>query len=476
MATAAAPASSSGLNPFSNPEAALICAVCLSDFDAGHRRPLILPRCGHTFCRICMKDLAARGDIVCPSCRTKYPSELEVDDLPINFNIQCLASSTSTGAPLPVTRSKSQPQGEDDGSKCVEHRIRLVFWCTSCEVPACGECLYESHPPPAHHICRIHEVVMKIKEKAEVMTSESAKDVVKRMGESLLRSLRDVSDLQEAAHLLHEVTRLGRSAQGANDLPSITSVFESAKSVRQRVASLDYSTLDAGSLSPRSETIIATRPAVLALSENGCLAKVMVEKMGIHIYSLQSASTAYSVAVKLGILTACVKKEAPMTFLDIKAGERKLGRVYITLHGAMRRSQQFMALCLGTLGHTYRGTKFDGISEKGQPGEYIRGGDYNVRGGMGGEAIMDGLEWGGSWSKPKEAGHVCGVGGEADRRFGSLFAICLRDNPDDTFKSPFGKVTQGMDVIEIATRHNPFNAVHVSDCGVVIPMDPERKK
>lgn len=470
MATASFPPVPNAIN---NPESALTCGICLSDFDAGHRRPLILPRCGHTFCRICIKDIAARGEIVCPHCRVKYPNS-EVDDLPINFNIQCLAAAPTSFSSLKIL-SSTQSKVEDEGSKCPEHQVRLSFWCTSCEVAACGECLFENHPKPSHHISRIQEVVMQVKEKAEILSRESAVEVVKRLGESVLRTLRDVSDMQEAAHLLHETGRLNRTVQVANDLASITSAFEAAKAVKGRVTALDYS-LQEGSRKPRSESIIATRPAILALSDNGCLAKVQVEKMGIHVYCLQSASTAYSVAIKLGILISCLSKEAPVVFLDIKAGERKLGRVYITLTGTMRRAQQFVALCLGTLGPSYRGTKFDGLSEKGQPGEYIRGGDYQGRAGMGGESLMDNLEWGGSWTKAKKAGQVCGIGGEVDRRFGALFAICLRDNPEDTFRSPFGIVTQGLDVLEVATRHNPFNVVHISDCGVLIALDTDRKK
>ncbi|XP_042238307.1 tripartite motif-containing protein 75-like [Homarus americanus] len=440
-------------------ESALTCGVCLSDFDAGFRRPLLLPKCGHTFCRLCIKDLAARGDISCPSCRYKY-SEVEPDNLPINFNIQCLSSSTKV---FP-TISKI----EDPGSLCVDHKVRLAFWCSSCEVAACGECLYDRHPRPSHTICRIEEVVEQVKERAQRLARESCGDVVVRLGESVKRTLRDVSDLQEAAHLLQETARIYRSAQVADSLPSITSVFESAKTVKQKVGALEHS--EEGGYTMPIEAIVSSRPAVLALSESGGLAQVKVERKGIHIYSLRPTSTAYSVAIKLTVLMSCVKKESPLVFLDLKAGERRLGRVYITLVGTMRRSQQFIALCLGNLGHSYRGTRFDGISEKGQPGEYLRGGDYQGRGGLGGEALMDNLEWGGQWAKPKAAGQVCGVGGEEGKKFGSLFAICLRDNPEDTFRVPFGEVTEGLEVLEIASRHEPFRVVHISDCGLVIPL------
>lgn len=69
-----------------------------------------------------------------------------------------------------------------------------------------------------------------------------------------------------------------------------------------------------------------------------------------------------------------------------------------------------------------------------------------------------------------EAGQVCGVGGEDKHKFGALFAICLRDNPNSTFRAPFGMVTSGMEVIEVACRHDPFHMVRVADCGVVLEL------
>ncbi|XP_053641045.2 E3 ubiquitin-protein ligase TRIM50 [Cherax quadricarinatus] len=451
---------SGGTNQAPAAEAALTCGVCLTDFDAMFRRPLLLPRCGHTFCRLCIKDLAARGDIICPSCRQKYEN-VEPDSLPVNFNIQCLASSSKIHTAL---------QAEDSGSLCPEHRVRLSFWCSSCDAAACGECLFDHHPRNSHSVCRIQEVVTQVKERAERLSIASCEEVVIRLGYSVTRTLRDLSDIQEAAHLLQETTRIYRKAQSANTLSSITSVFESAKTVRDRVWALQDGIEEGNSVSIPDQVILSSRPAVLALSEGGGLAQVKVEKKGIHVYSLRPASTAYSVAIKLTVLMSCVKKESPMVFLDIKAGERRLGRVYITLVGKMKRSQQFQALCLGTLGPCYRGTRFDGMSEKGQPGEYLRGGDYQGKGGLGGEALMDNLEWGREWSQPKTAGQVCGVGGEEQRKFGSLFAVCLRDNPDDVFKCPFGNVTEGLEVLQVACRHEPFNVVHVGDCGLLIPL------
>nr|XP_027232549.1 RING finger protein 207-like [Penaeus vannamei] len=458
-----------GISQVSSLESALLCGICLSEFDATLRRPLILPKCGHTFCRICVKNLAARGEVLCPSCRCRY-QDVDPDELPINFNVQCLASSDR---PFPTWTKYSGNRDTD----CQAHGVRLAFWCKTCETAACGECLFEQHPKPEHNTCRIHEVIQQIKGLAETLSQESCLEIVVRLGETIRGALSYVSDLQEAAHLLQETARVNRSALAAQDLPSITSVFESAKAVKQRVSALDRSEEQSNRSGLTSlSSVPATRPAILALSDNGSLGRVDVEEKGIHLYSLRPPSTAYSVAIKLNVLTACVSKESPQVFLDISAGERRLGRVYIRLEGHLKRAQQFMALCLGNLGFSYRNSRFDGISERGQPGAYLRGGIIRGGGTRGGGPHG----WAGvggplprplrRWAKPKAAGQVCGVGGEEQKRFGSLFAICLKDNPEDTFKCPFGIVTEGLQVLEVASRHDPFNVVHISECGIVIPL------
>lgn len=433
-------------------EAAVTCGVCLKEYDQEFRRPVLLPSCGHTFCRTCVKAMACGGDtVVCPSCRQSYACN-DVDNFPINFSIQILASSSKGQMKMKVASA----------SDCQEHGTRIAFWCRSCEVPACGECLFDGHPRPSHIICRIQDVVKEVKARAETMVKESGEETVGLLGDALKRVLRGISDLQEASHILQEVVRVSRAAQDSKTLSSITKAFESAKGVRRRVDVLGSS--EEGLLR------VQQRPVVVALSDTGGLAHVRVEEKGIHVYSLRPSSTAYSVAIKLSVLLGCLKKDSPEVFLDLKAGERPFGRVYISLWGQMKRAQQFMALCLGTYGPSYRGTKFDGVSGRGEPGEYVRGGDYTGKKGLGGEALMDNLEWGGTWSMKMEAGQVCGVGGEEERKFGALFAICLKSNPDNIFRAPFGMVTSGMEAVEVACRHQPFDMVRVADCGVVIPM------
>ncbi|XP_045131948.1 E3 ubiquitin-protein ligase TRIM32-like isoform X1 [Portunus trituberculatus] len=313
-------------------EAAVICPICLKEYDAEFRRPLLLSSCGHTFCRSCVKNLVCdKATIVCPCCRHEY-KDAEVDNFPVNFSIQILASSTKN----------QQKMKLPSAHECQDHGVRVAFWCRSCEVPACGECLFDGHPRPTHAICKINDVIKEVKTRAEELVKESREETAGLLGDLLSRVVRGISDLQEAGHILQESGRLRRIAQDSKTLSSITRAFESAKSVKQRVQALRNC--------EEADTRLEERPVVVALSETGGLSKVKVEEKGIHIYSLRPSSTAYTVAIKMSVLLECVSKDHPEVFLDLRAGERPLGRVYITLWGHMRRAQQFMALCLGTYG------------------------------------------------------------------------------------------------------------------------------
>ncbi|KAK4321813.1 hypothetical protein Pmani_007440 [Petrolisthes manimaculis] len=58
-------------------------------------------------------------------------------------------------------------------------------------------------------------------------------------------------------------------------------------------------------------------------------------------------------------------------FLELSVGGRCLGRVYIHLWTEMRRAHQFLTLCMGTLGPSYRGAKSREVRNQGKPGEVM---------------------------------------------------------------------------------------------------------
>ena len=48
----------------------LTCSVCCETYTEKDRNPVVLPRCGHSFCRPCMMLIETGGCVLCPTCRT----------------------------------------------------------------------------------------------------------------------------------------------------------------------------------------------------------------------------------------------------------------------------------------------------------------------------------------------------------------------------------------------------------------------
>lgn len=208
-------------------EGVLTCGVCLRAYDIEYRRPILLPKCGHTFCRTCVKNLELKDSyLCCPFCRQEYRNQ-EVDNFPVNFSLQIVAS-------LGKTKIKAA-----DPSECPTHGVRYAFWCRECEVPACGECLYESHPRDTHPLCRLEDAMGEVSARTETLLRDSHEEAKSQLAGALGRVLQGISDLQEAAHILQDVNRISRRRVGPSTLPAITSLFESAKDVHGRMRVLD---------------------------------------------------------------------------------------------------------------------------------------------------------------------------------------------------------------------------------------------
>ncbi|KAK4317538.1 hypothetical protein Pmani_011382 [Petrolisthes manimaculis] len=66
----------------------LLCDVCTEQYDNDHHRPLLLPTCGHTFCRNCLRSISCRQHLRCPVCRCD--PFMDVSSLPTNMEVLSL--------------------------------------------------------------------------------------------------------------------------------------------------------------------------------------------------------------------------------------------------------------------------------------------------------------------------------------------------------------------------------------------------
>ncbi|XP_050703626.1 uncharacterized protein LOC126989093 [Eriocheir sinensis] len=148
-------------------------------------------------------------------------------------------------------------------------------------------------------------------------------------------------------------------------------------------------------------------------------------------------------------------------FLDLSWPGRAPRRVHIRLSPDTQRGRQFLMLCTGQRGPSYRGTRLYAVVWKGEPGECVYGGDYESNDGKGECVLLPGLEEGGE-RRPWRAGDVLGWGRQG------VFVITTRDRQGVWRCCFFGEVVEGLHVVAEAAQHSDIKEVTVVDCGVVL--------
>ncbi|CAL4108700.1 unnamed protein product, partial [Meganyctiphanes norvegica] len=211
------------------------------------------------------------------------------------------------------------------------------------------------------------------------------------------------------------------------------------------------------------ETIKAGSYAVVESSTGTKSAHLSVQEGRIHLHGLENTEPPEnSYTIPMLPLQTFVNPDQPEVFMDLCAGGRWLGRVYIRLIGKSRHAQQFLALCLGVLGATYRGARFAEVGFRGMPGECVVCEEYVTENGISNKGILDGLI----------------NEGEDIRRQGMVFKstwdgadflICTRDLRNQSFRCPIGEVVSGLSVIREAARgHGPIREVIITAVGAVL--------
>ncbi|XP_069192234.1 uncharacterized protein [Procambarus clarkii] len=160
-----------------------------------------------------------------------------------------------------------------------------------------------------------------------------------------------------------------------------------------------------------------------------------------------------------------------LAFLELGWAGSTRGRVTIRLTPDTLLARQFVLLCTGQRGHTYRNTKLLWVDDKGQPGECVGGGDYESNDGEGGAQLLHYvLAHTAPARRSGRAGAVrarCPLG---DPR-STQFIIGTRDlQGGGQWLYVFGDVVSGLDVVRAAVNHSDITEVTVVDCGVVLPL------
>ncbi|KAK3860503.1 hypothetical protein Pcinc_033448 [Petrolisthes cinctipes] len=171
-------------------------------------------------------------------------------------------------------------------------------------------------------------------------------------------------------------------------------------------------------------------------------------------------------------------------FLELSVGGKCLGRVYINLWTNQRWAQQFLTLCMGTLGPSYRGAMSSEVHNQGEPGENMVFPHHVESGRANEQAIFSNVELGEDHPEELVEGHLGAPETQhqlqtychsisynyqtLDNCQTSGFVIYTIGSPREFSFIPFGKVFSGLDVVKAAVRHTP-NSITISNCGLVLP-------
>ncbi|KAK4322592.1 hypothetical protein Pmani_006670 [Petrolisthes manimaculis] len=457
---------------------AVTCAVCSEVYQAGAREPLVLP-CGHTFCRTCLASVKMTGNFLCPTCRQPH-NNVQVDRLSVNYSLLSLSSACT----------------DFEYETCGEHGDDLRYWCCGCELPLCSLCLYSGHPQ-GHNVqlakAYVQEKKMALEAQIKLLDKkidfqrEEVKikfvELVERVSE-LCQSSSTLHDTQlDVAHLLDQVRKV-------SSIESIMLAEESVSEFRTRMQALtspfcDFSDVGSGDDcidlddtvpedgGVREGTSQDEMPDTGAAAQEEQHSVVVEGPAGLRCARLDYLDGRLLLHCLARPTDTRLSLQLPSeVFLELSADGRCLGRVYIHLWNHLRRAQQFLALCLGTLGPTYLGARASKVINKNVEREMFIF-EYHMESNKAssGRPIFTDLEWGSNYVKPVKEGILMTFepGRGAATSMTTSFGICTREQPGGVCTCPFGEVVSGLEVVKAAVTHDPVTEVIITHCGLVLP-------
>ncbi|XP_069176723.1 peptidyl-prolyl cis-trans isomerase-like [Procambarus clarkii] len=198
-------------------------------------------------------------------------------------------------------------------------------------------------------------------------------------------------------------------------------------------------------------------------------ARITLQDGQLYLHPLLRQPTpAHAHTLQESEVVGLLEPSCTLAFLDLGWAGSTRGRVTIRLTPDTPLARQFVLLCTGQRGHTYRNTKLLRVGNKGQPDEWVGGGDYESNDGKGGTPLLPDLQ--GRYRRSGRAGTVLSLWWLGGPRC-AQFVITTRDRQDGRqWLNVFGDVVSGLDVVRAAVNHSDIREVTVVDCGVVLPL------
>ncbi|XP_069160624.1 uncharacterized protein [Procambarus clarkii] len=502
------------------------CGVCWDTYDEAERRPRTLP-CGHTFCSLCLERAITYGTLKCPNCCVKFRAATATQ-FPVSYCVEALVRKL-IGTKLisgPPTPCQASPGGISRKlwSLMQEEKISINRLIARCEETLCqlGEYRGQLGDWKTHHLQlqdRLNGLVEQNMSAMRLLDQEDASvaEMTTRGQEEkthLHATLGSLDTPTTAHRVITAIARTEQVNQQAEDwLQTCQDVFPDINTVRAAVKvqetireALEMMTTEAG--------VITAVPVHLGDSDSTIMEKVGKITGGISqltVEDLRRMRAPVRRLVETGLVLAvqedqdgrrsaritlqdgqlCLHPLLPqpppthahtlkyedvveassstLAFLDLKWAGSTRGRVTIQLTLDTGLARQFMLLCTGELGHSYTGTKLLWVWNKGQPEEWVVGGDYESNDGEGGASLLPDLK--AEYESSGAAGAVFSRWGLWPAR-SAQFVIITRDCAEGGPLWPcvFGEVVSGLEVVRAAANHSEVTEVTVANCGVVLTL------
>lgn len=436
----------------------ITCGVCSEVYSpVAGREPVMLPECGHTFCRECLLNLQTTA-VVCPNCRQRHYSPA-VEDLAVNF------------AQLGIAVALSNIQKSKDQGQCGKHSLPLDLWCSVYQKEICAMCYFEETKRTQHRVLTLAEkrqfTVDAIKQKSLILSQLYA------MLKQCLTSDSESTCQNSYAKKLSDILRgeeLGILPSSSIDkrLDSLKKVMFPAEQERRsssRESRQETERSDDSRGSRETERPDKMQLRCVAKCEKGRKARLTWEEGQLHIYGLCKDPEEAHITLNMSDVRLLVPQENPTVFLDVADRDGPFGRITIKVWSHLRRGQQFLALCQGHLGPTLKGSAFLDVTETAGI-DCLRAGRYLTENGTSSHALLDRLEWNDGHERPGRKGLVAGWSfkkAEDETLFGIALGEC-----HIKFCCPFGEVVAGMAVVEDIAYNRTVRDVTVVEVGVAV--------
>lgn len=418
----------------------MTCSVCLKVYQQGTRDPLVLP-CGHTFCRVCITAVhsTSGGNVICPTCR-RDSGVVDVSKLPICYPLVGLSSNYDIKF-----------------GSCKNHEEEQRFWCQECELLLCSLCLYTDHQH-GHTVLPTKTAMEDKKQRLNRQLTELSGEVMQGRGEIYYLYQYMTTRMKQVLNLEEQVDLLSADVEDACCVEDILACEDKMKTLDG-----ENETWLPNKVDDIENKIKDMKLADAAFGDSVAQEHYNTQRMRLDYREgrLLLHSTAHPADGHVSI------KVPSEVFLELGVGGICLGRVYISLWCHLRRAQQFLSLCMGTLGPSYVGACFSHVAYQGKPKETLCCKEYWTESdGPGTRELLADLEWGESHSEEPRTGLLIPLSKMVDQHG---FGICTRGKPGGAFHCPFGEVVAGMEVVLAAVQHHPVTEVTITHCGLVLP-------